>query len=79
MIEIVDVGLFTHMQKKFVLSKIKKKTCTKKFFLPLFFTKMLLSAKGMRKNSILTSGENKELFCHKISTDLCKHFNYSDT
>ena len=34
-----------------------------KFFLPLVFTKMLLSAKGMRKNSILTSGGNKE--CHK--------------
>ena len=26
------------------------------FFLPLVFTKMLLSARGMRKNSILTSG-----------------------
>ena len=26
-----------------------------KFFLPLVFTKMLLSAKGMKKNSILTS------------------------
>ena len=34
-----------------------------KFFLPLVFTKMLLSAKGMRKNSIVTSGGNKE--CRK--------------
>ena len=34
-----------------------------KFFLLLVFTKMLLSAKGMRKNSILTSGGNKE--CQK--------------
>ena len=34
-----------------------------KFFPPLVFTKMLLSAKGMRKNSILTSGGNKE--CRK--------------
>ena len=31
-----------------------------KFFLPLVFTNMLLSAKGMRKSSILTSGGNKE-------------------
>ena len=35
-----------------------------KFFLPLVFTKMLLSGKGMRKNSIiLTSGGNRE--CRK--------------
>ena len=34
-----------------------------KFFLPLVFTKMLLSAKGIRKKSILTSGGNKE--CRK--------------
>ena len=34
-----------------------------KFFLPLVFTKMLLSAKGMGKNSILTLGGNKE--CRK--------------
>ena len=34
-----------------------------KFVLPLVFTKMLLSAKCMRKNSILTSGGNKE--CRK--------------
>ena len=34
-----------------------------KFFLPLVLTKMLLSAKGMRKNNILTSGGNEE--CRK--------------
>ena len=34
-----------------------------KFFLSLVFTKMLLSAKGVRKNRILTTGGNKE--CRK--------------
>ena len=34
-----------------------------RFFLPLVFTKMLLFAKVMRKNSILTSGRNEE--CRK--------------
>ena len=54
--------------RKFMLNYDKKCTfphtpAKSKFFLPLVFTKMLLSAKGMRKNSILTSGENKE--CRK--------------
>ena len=39
-----------------------------KFFLPLVFTKMLLSAKGIRKNSILTSRGNKEF--HKAQVSL---------
>ena len=38
-----------------------------KFFLPLVFTKMLLSAKGMRKNSILTSGGNKNTINHRLN------------
>ena len=60
---LVLMKYFFSGKNRFMKSFFPHTPAESKFFLPLVFTKMLLSAKGMRENSILTSGGNKE--CHK--------------